>query len=90
MIKHKDAKLLINGHIAYRFQREEKALASKYNIPYTTVTNEESNTDIGAVLAYDYAIDKENIFIEDNPQEEKKEKPVDTDTFISKIKNWFT
>lgn len=63
--QHKDAKLLFNGKISSKYLKAEKELANKYNIPYTIVSNEEVETDIGAVLAYDYAIDKENIYIED-------------------------
>lgn len=63
--QHKDAKLLINGKIASKFLKAEKELANKYKIPYTVVSNEEVETDIGAILAYDYAIDKEDIYIDD-------------------------
>lgn len=86
MKKHQDAKLLINGHVSSRFLKEEKALADKYNIPYTSITNENSDTDIGAVLTYDYAIDKEEIFIE----EEKEEESSETNSFLAKIKNMFS
>lgn len=93
MMHHKDTKLIINGHVAHRFLKEEKALADKYNIPFTTITNNESDTNIGAVLTYDYAIDKENIFIDEAP--EKKEAPEETsddtettNTIFSKIKQW--
>lgn len=93
MIQHQDTKLLINGHVANRFLKEEKALADKYNIPFTTITNNESDTNIGAVLTYDYAIDKEDIFMEEEPQKEEKiEKTGDhteTGTIFSKIKQWF-
>ncbi|WP_164214479.1 YueI family protein [Virgibacillus sp. YIM 98842] len=86
MKKHQDAKLLINGHVSSRFLKEEKALADKYNIPYTSITNENSDTDIGAVLTYDYAIDKEEIFIEEVKEEESSE----TNSFLAKIKNMFS
>ncbi|WP_249871438.1 YueI family protein [Oceanobacillus saliphilus] len=87
-----NAKLLINGHVPYRFLKAEKALANKYNIPYTTITNKETDTDIGAVLTYDHAIDKENIFIEDEKSDDNKEKIADQDeqhTFLNKVKKWF-
>jgi len=87
------AKLIINGHVSYRFLKEEKALASKYNIPHTTITTEVNATDIGAVLTYDYAIDREVIFIEDEPEPQEVEKEEETEkdvTFISKLKNWFS
>ena len=86
------ARLIINGHVSYRFLKEEKALASKYNIPHTTITTEVNETDIGTVLTYDYAIDREEIFIKDEPDPEvveKEEEPENEATFISKLKKWF-
>jgi len=88
MKEHRDTKLLINGQVSNRFLAAEKDLANKYNIPYTVISNEEYETDIGAVLTYDHAIDKENIYIEDEEVENKKEE--ETDSLFSTIKNWFT
>ncbi|EQB38952.1 MULTISPECIES: YueI family protein [Virgibacillus] len=83
------SKLIINGHVSYRFQKEEKALANKYNIEHSTITNEEqSDTDIGAVLTYDYAIDKEQIFIQEEPNQEELKNDA-SPPILSKIKNWF-
>jgi uncharacterized protein YueI len=90
MKKHcKDTQLLINGNVSYRFLTEEKALANKYKIPYTVISNEEVETDIGAVLTYSYAINKENIFIEEE-SETKITEPEKKDSFFTKLKNWFT
>ncbi|WP_373894943.1 YueI family protein [Virgibacillus sp. CBA3643] len=90
MKNNTQAKLLINGRIAYRFLQEERKLADKYNIPYTTITNKENETDIGAVLTYDYAIDKEEIFIESEPEEESEEtNETENGSFFSRIKQWF-
>lgn len=86
------AKLLINGHVSYRFLKEEKSLASKYKIPYTTITNNEKDTDIGAVLTYDHAIDKENIFIDDeelNGKNKATSKSDEQKPFFEKVKKWF-
>lgn len=93
MMSHRDTKLLINGHVAGRFLTEEKALANKYNIPYTMITNNESDTNIGAVLTYDYAIDKAEIFIKE-VQDEKvaRDEPYDaseSQSIFSKITQWF-
>lgn len=89
MMENRETKLLINGHVSYRFLKEEKALANKYNIPYTTITNEESDTKIGAILTYDHAIDKENIFVEEEPQVKRENSPVQSKTILSKVKRWF-
>ncbi|MFD1850890.1 YueI family protein [Oceanobacillus bengalensis] len=89
MKENKGSTLLINGHVSARFMKEEKSLATKYNIPYTVIANEQTDTDIGAVLTYDYAIDKEEIFLkEDNPkpQEMSDNQP---SSFLEKVKQWF-
>lgn len=87
-----DAKLLFNGKIASRFLKAEKELAHKYNISYTVINNEAVETDIGAVLTYDYAIDKEEIFMnennEDTPSEEETDEKQKTG-FLSKLKRFF-
>jgi uncharacterized protein YueI len=59
------AHLYLNGNMNYEYLSKYIKIASKYRIEYTMVTNKEHNTDIGLVLAYDYAIDKEVIFVED-------------------------
>lgn len=89
MKKHPtDTKLLINGHIGYSFFKKERELATKHNISYTVITNEEYETDIGAVLVYSYAINKENIFIEE--VEEQMEPANETPSFFTRMKKWFT
>ncbi|MFD1363642.1 YueI family protein [Lentibacillus salinarum] len=92
MQANKGAKLLINGDVSHRFLKEEKALANKYTVPYTEVTNEDADTDIGAVLTYDYAIDKEHIFIDDEDDvDEKTNKNTKTnESFFGKIKRWLS
>ncbi|MHA6253302.1 YueI family protein [Oceanobacillus sp. CAU 1775] len=91
MQSHPKARLIINGHVSYRFLKEEKELAAKYNIPYTTITNEEFKTDIGAVLTYDHAINMENIFVELEPEPAEEPSKEENDSgFISKLKKWFS
>lgn len=91
MKEHRKATLLFNGKIASKFLTAEKELAKKYNIPYTVISNEEVDTDIGAVLTYNYAIDKETIFVEDEKQEpdtpakEENNSP----SLLSKLKKFF-
>ncbi len=92
MQANKGAKLLLNGHIGYKFLKEEKALANKYNIEYSVITNENADTNIGAVLTYDFAIDKENIFIEESQESEKDtdKKTTSKESFLAKVKKWFS
>ncbi|WP_085993528.1 YueI family protein [Oceanobacillus senegalensis] len=93
MKENRNASLLMNGHVSSRFLSEEKKLANKYNIPYTIVRNEENETDIGAVLTYDYAIDKEEIFLKEEMTEQPEnnnDKDKDNNSLLSKIKRWFS
>ncbi|MEN1968124.1 YueI family protein [Lentibacillus sp. N15] len=87
MQAHPNTKLLLNGHIPYHFFQRERELAHKYDIPYTSVTNEKSESDIGAVLTYDKAIDIENIFVDDDVVIDDQE--VEQQSFLTKIKHWF-
>ncbi len=93
MQNHPKATLVFNGDVAYKYLKEEKDLADAYHIPYTIISNEEIETDIGAVLAYDYAIDKETIFLEEQEAEEETTENTNTNhdqSFFSKVKKWFS
>src|SRR5690625_8019954 len=57
----KQTQLLINGQISYRFSAKEKALANKHKIPYTIITQEGLDTDIGAVLTYDHRSEERRV-----------------------------
>lgn len=70
------AQLFLNGHMNYSELSKYTNLASKYKIEYTMVTNKEHNSEIGLVLAYSYAIDKEEIYVK--KIEEKEKLPKDT------------
>ncbi|WP_080848662.1 YueI family protein [Cytobacillus gottheilii] len=65
MQENREAHLYLNGNMNYEYLSKYMKAASKYHIEYTMVTNKDHNTDIGLVLAYDYAIDKENIFVDE-------------------------
>ncbi|MUV38343.1 uncharacterized protein JNUCC1_02181 [Lentibacillus sp. JNUCC-1] len=88
--EHPDATLLINGTISYRFLKAEKDLANKYNVAYTVITNEETDTDIGAVLTYDFAIDREDIFVEDEVVSNNPKPQKDNGSLLGKIKRLFS
>lgn len=68
MLKHPEAKMVFNGEIDSKFLDEEKRVANKHHIPYSIISNVEVHTNIGAVLHYDYAIDKEDIFMHEDKQ----------------------
>lgn len=60
---NREATLLLNGNIDYSHLSKYIKLASKYNVEYTVVTNIEHNSEIGLVVALDYAVDKEDIYV---------------------------
>ncbi len=67
------AKLYLNGHIDYSHLSKYIKAATERNISYTIVTNKDHNSEIGLVLAYDYAVDREFIYL--NEQGMDKELP---------------
>lgn len=64
MKSNQDAKLLLNGDVSYRFLSPYMDIAEKHNIHHSIVSNQETQSDLGAVLTLDYAIEKENIRVE--------------------------
>jgi uncharacterized protein YueI len=72
------AHLYLNGNMNYSYLSKYIKLASRYGVEYTIVTNKEHNSEIGLILAYDHAIDKEEIYISSDKagkeSPEKKEK----------------
>lgn len=65
---NKKAHLYLNGNMSYEELSKYIKMAAKYQVEYTMVTNKDYNSEIGLALAYDHAIDKEDIYV-------KKEAP---------------
>ena len=61
--ENRKARLYLNGNINYKVLTKYTKIASKYKVSYTFVTNNNHNSEIGLVLAYDDAIDKEEIYV---------------------------
>lgn len=85
MKENPQAHLYLNGNMNYEYLSKYIKTASKYRIEYTMVTNKEHDTDIGLVLAYDYAIDKENIFVDDEKLQVQPEIKKQNDGFFAKL-----
>lgn len=87
MKENPKAHLYLNGQIEYTVLSKYIKIANKIDIPFTIVNNQEVETDIGLVLAYDYAIDKEEIFLKDKPHitENKNQET----GFLKKLKKLF-
>ncbi len=71
---NREARLYLNGHMYYGELSKYVKIASKYNVPFTIVTNKNYTSQIGLVLAYDYAIDKEEIYVKKDTLIEKPQK----------------
>lgn len=81
MNDNRKATLLLNGDLDYSYLSEYIAKARKMGVAFSIVTNKESETDIGLVLTYNHAIDKEHIYIEkkkieQQPEEKAKKNPI--------------
>lgn len=83
-----NAKLSFNGAVDSKFFKSEKEIAKKYNITYTTVLNKDAKTNIGLVLYCGDAIDKEEIFYEEQKKIQKEEHQKESN-FFKKMFNWF-
>ncbi|WP_017473537.1 YueI family protein [Amphibacillus jilinensis] len=71
---HRDAKLLLNGQILFDKLTPYRRLALKYDTDYTLVDEKSNQSAYGLVLCYDYAINHDEIFLND------KEPLIDDDT----------
>jgi uncharacterized protein YueI len=89
MSENQKAHLYLNGQMEYEAISKYSKMASKFGIPFTMVNNQGVETDIGLVLAYDYAIDKEDIFIKKTVKFNTSQKSVKNVSFLNKLKKLF-
>lgn len=57
------ATVLLNGNMSYSFLSKYIKLCNQLQAANSIVTNKEHNSEIGLVVALDYAVDKEDIYI---------------------------
>ncbi|UHA58425.1 YueI family protein [Metabacillus litoralis] len=76
MKQNKEATLFLNGKMNYTYLSDYIKLANNVGNKYLISTDKEHETDLGLVLAYDYAVDKENIYIK---KEDSQTPEQDTD-----------
>lgn len=88
MEEHPDTTLLLNGDLDYSYLSDYIANARNKGIPFSIVTNKDSHTEIGLILAYDHAIDKEDIYIE---KKELEMKPIakEKKNVLANLKSFF-
>ncbi|RSD29605.1 DUF1694 domain-containing protein [Mesobacillus subterraneus] len=67
MDENPEAHLYLNGNISYPYLSEYIKAAEKRGIEFTIVTNKDYDSELGLVLAHDYAIDKEDIYLSNKP-----------------------
>lgn len=72
--KNRKAHLYLNGNMNYGLLSKYTKIAAKNHMNYTMVTNKDYDSEIGLVLAYDYAIDKDEIYVKKQIPKAKKEK----------------
>lgn len=86
---NKDAKLYLNGHINYSHLSKFVKAADELGIQFKIVTNKEYNSPNGLVLAYDHAINNENIMLMEQSAENKAEQTVKKNGFFESLKQMF-
>lgn len=88
MKENVSAHLFLNGNLDYSYLSKYIAIAKRLNLEYTIVTNKDYNSDLGLVLAQEFAIDKEKIFIEKEVAAVQPTKPEEKG-FLSIFQNIF-
>ncbi|MBO1514314.1 YueI family protein [Metabacillus bambusae] len=76
MKKNIEATLFLNGTMNYNYLSDYIKLANQIGSKFLISTNKEYDSELGLVLAYDYAINKEDIYIEkpkDTLEEEQED-----------------
>lgn len=87
--EHKGARLYLNGHMEYSAISKYIQLADVMSIQYKVVTNKDYDSKYGLVLAYDYAINKEEITLTGNKQVFHVHAPMKKKGLFSKVKRIF-
>ncbi|MFD1707061.1 YueI family protein [Siminovitchia sediminis] len=64
MKEHPKATLLLNGELPYQYLSDYIKKAREKKVAFSIVKDQDHQTDIGLVLTYQHAIDKEHIFID--------------------------
>ncbi|MFZ3591138.1 YueI family protein [Bacillus sp. DJP31] len=75
-----EAKMYLNGNMSYTDLSDYIRIANENGMLFTMVVNKDGESDLGLVLAYDHAIDMEEIFIQqetnDLKDNEEKDQPL--------------
>lgn len=90
MNEHPKSVLLLNGELGYSYLSDYIKKARQKKISFSIVRDKDNYTDIGLVLTYHHAIDKENIYINKEPPKtstmsKKKKKKKAPFSFFNRI-----
>ena len=89
MKQNKEATLFLNGKMNYTYLSDYIKLANNVGNKYLISTDKEHDTDLGLVLAFDYAIDKENIYITKKENSQTPEQDTDENHLVQFFKKLF-
>ncbi len=84
-----EAVLYLNGHIDYTYLSKYVKLAESHKVQFKIVVNKDYNSPHGAVLAYRYAINKEDISLPEVNNGIKKNEKNESGGGFSFFKNLF-
>ncbi|TRZ36137.1 DUF1694 domain-containing protein [Niallia circulans] len=84
---NKGAKLYLNGHLDYSYLSKYLKLANEQNMEYTMVTNNDYNSEIGLLIAYDHAVDKQDIYVTEPTADKITDEPKEKKGFFAKLFN---
>ena len=87
--KNKEAKLYLNGHISYTHLSKFVKVADENGVQFKIVTNKDYNSPHGLVLAYDHAIDNDNITLVEKSKEPKSVESQKKKGFFDALKQMF-
>ncbi|WP_121610168.1 YueI family protein [Mesobacillus foraminis] len=87
--ENKEAHLYLNGNIDYSALSKYIKAAGNAGVAYTIVTNKEYDSEYGLVLAYEYAIDKEDITLSKKSRPELPKAQAGEKSLFSKVKTLF-
>jgi len=87
--ENKGAQIFINGNMNYSYYSKYIGIAEEKGVSYKIVTNKEHDSEYGLVLAYDHAIDKEDISLAKTPKPIMEQPPRESKGIVSIVKTLF-
>ncbi|MFE8701327.1 YueI family protein [Cytobacillus sp. FJAT-54145] len=65
---NRKAHVYLNGNMSYEYISKYIKLCNQTGVEFSVVTNKDYNSELGLVVAQDYAIDKEEIYLKNSTQ----------------------